>query len=109
MVGEIETNDASLSQGFHQNNLTISNISEIESMNFNVFPNPTRDWFTIASEEISNAKYEIHSLNGAIVYSNELNDLNTLVNIEQLSSGTYLLVIYSNEKSKTIYKINKIN
>ena len=78
-------------------------------MFFKVFPNPTKDRFTIASEDFSNVKYEIHSLNGAIVLSDQLNDLNTQVNIEQLSNGTYLLVIYSNEKSKTIYKINKIN
>ena len=75
------------------------------SKTIKLFPNPTVNVFSIDSKQIQISKVEIYSIDGK-----KLKDYNmnlTTFNIEDLSSGLYLVKIYSEEGMSTIKKLAK--
>ena len=70
-----------------------------------LFPNPSNNIFSIKSNQVNISKIEIYSIHGK-----KLKDYNinlTTFNIEDLSSGLYLVKIYSEEGMSTIKKLAK--
>ena len=77
----------------------------IWSNNIKIYPNPTSNTFNINSSQIELNKVEIYSLLGEKL--KEYNVNTSVYNIEDLTSGLYLVKIYSNEGMFTIKKLIK--
>jgi len=83
-------------------------VEEIEnSLDFQVFPNPSNGYFTVSfTIPTSNAlEFGIYSLEGKIVKSINTNKYQTKINVSDLEKGTYLLKVkggYSNGLYKKI-------
>ncbi|MBI2257866.1 MAG: T9SS type A sorting domain-containing protein [Flavobacteriia bacterium] len=65
-------------------------IDEIENLDFNVFPNPTYTNLNFSSvKEMKNIS--IYNLNGTLLFEKEGNFLSTSLNVNDLSSGIYVV------------------
>lgn len=62
------------------------------------FPNPTVDQLTLTVDRYdwSALSYEIRTLQGVLVSTNNLTGISTNVNVETLPSSTYLINIFNN-------------
>ena len=72
-------------------------------LNIEVMPNPANEFIQIKSNSTV-SKIEIINLAGATVKSIKANSMNSEVNVSELTSGTYLLKVNSNENFR-IFKI----
>lgn len=86
-------------------------VEENEFSNLKVYPNPTKDVVNIEFETATfgKTKFDIFDINGRLVKTTEsdlLNETKHQINIEQLTSGTYILVI-TNVKKTSSRKIIK--
>ena len=73
--------------------------------NIKIYPNPSSDTFNINSSQIELNKIEIYSLLGKKL--KEYNAIRSVYNIEDLTSGLYLVKIYTNKGMFTIKKLIK--
>ena len=72
-----------------------------------VYPNPVSQYFIITSPHTSVDFVEVYNVNGQLVKSQKLEEVNNKVYIEDLESGVYYLRIYNGEgflKSDKIIK-----
>lgn len=84
----------------------LTDVSNLTSANsFSVFPNPFNNQITI-SGIVGLAKINVSDLTGKIVYSTVIKDGNNLVDLGQLTTGTYFLHVYAANDVQTI-KISK--
>lgn len=94
----------------HQFRIDNSNsTNNLELENWNLYPNPTRDKFTISGKMNEAANIEIANYLGKVVKVLDLNERGIFVkeiNLEGLSSGIYFIKI-SNSKGDIIKKIVK--
>ena len=76
-------------------------INEVNASALNIHPNPTNDVININIEGLTaNVQVTIYNNAGQVVYSkneNAENGLNATVNVSELSEGTYILQIRSDE------------
>ena len=70
-----------------------------------LFPNPTKDIFSIESKQVNVSKVEIYSILGKKL--KEYNTSITTFDIEDLSNGLYMVKIYSKKGMSTIKKLVK--
>lgn len=76
----------------------------VKKVNFNLYPNPVKNSLTISinSNLLNNISIEIYNINGALVYTENVNSKNVInnqfnVNTDKLVSGTYMVKVYNNE------------
>jgi len=69
-----------------------TNISDIESSSFKIYPNPVKDVIFIESVLPIN-KLEIYSLTGSLLLSNS--NVNRQISVSSLSKGIYLVKVYT--------------
>ncbi|WP_298535707.1 T9SS type A sorting domain-containing protein [uncultured Algibacter sp.] len=82
---------------FLTNEVTAS-VEDLLASNFNIYPNPAKDYVSIVSKNITIRSVEIYNVIGKrLLVSNILND--NKLNISSLNSGVYLLKINANGKS----------
>lgn len=105
-----ELNENSVTQGFHQTVITITNLNEEENaIQLNVFPNPVDEVLIIESSESNDFEYSIYSENGELVISGKLTDARNHISLTQLNRGTYILNVKDKNSSKlNSYKISKL-
>lgn len=66
-----------------------------------VFPNPTNGTFTLQLNGISNferLQYQVYNLKGQLLQNNRIQSNNTMINLSQWSSGTYLVAVVKENK-----------
>ena len=102
-----------LTQGFHQENYQLVNLSELSSnYKVTVFPNPTQDQLNI-SFDIPNhiATIRIKDVTGKTLYIKPdfLTDEDQKVDLVSLAQGIYWLEIILEKTEKIVYQIQKIN
>jgi hypothetical protein len=68
---------------------------------FTVFPNPVHDWITIKSES-QILETSIFDLNGKLIFNENQNSENVILNFNDYSNGLYFLKIRTNASVKTI-------
>lgn len=78
---------------------TLSTQDILNSDSVKVYPNPTNSWLEIKTGSAQINKVEIYSLLGQRIFLEENNPQR--INLEPLSSGVYLLKIYSGNSSIT--------
>ena len=76
----------------------ISSTEEINDISFSIFPNPTRRFLQVESTEIDNYEIRIFDLLGREVY---LNKNETVLDLEKLISGVYLIKIRDLKEQKS--------
>ena len=116
-VGEIavETHveqSAILTQGFHQENYQIVNISESQNYQVSVFPNPTQDQLHISFNVPNNtATIRMTDVKGNIIYAKPgfLTNEDKTVELTSLAQGVYWLEIILEKSERIVYQIQKIN
>lgn len=86
-----------------------NNTSSYITLNIKTFPNPTSDFLNIHIKNlpINNLTYKLFTFNGKIIKKGSITQENTVVNIQSLSTGIYLLKINENIKQLKTFKIIK--
>ena len=105
-----ELNENSVTQGFHQTIITVTNLNDdLNGIQLNVFPNPVEEVLIIEFPEGKDLEYSIYNENGEMVISGKLTDVRNSINISQLNRGTYILYVKDQRTSKlNSYKISKL-
>src|SRR5690606_34811765 len=100
-VGELttvtlNTSGTTLTQGFHQPEISILSINDYENnMSFSLYPNPTTQFVTVESSTDIDLSIEIYSLQGELISNSSMFKTQTTLDLTQLSSGSYILFIKS--------------
>ncbi len=68
-----------------------ASVVETESIDVQIYPNPTSNSFTIAVENDLIDQYELISLSGKTVLRGSIESVNTEVNVNSLDNGMYVL------------------
>ena len=91
----------------------ISVFTGIEERNIeliiNVFPNPTPDYLNLFVQNINikNLNYALFSLDGKLLFEEEIYSTRTNINLSDYSSSTYFLQVRNNLKTVKTFKIIK--
>lgn len=81
-----------------------------EGVNISCYPNPASDYVVISGEQLSGfqqGRADLFNISGQRIRSVELKDNQTTMNMNDLSAGTYLLMIWNGEKQVKAVKIVK--
>lgn len=77
----------------------IVGFDEIKSVDFSIYPNPTKDKVTVEFNADGNYSIQIIDLTGRVIIANQSIISGTILSLDKLTSGNYFVVI-SDEKSK---------
>ncbi|MDT8309306.1 MAG: T9SS type A sorting domain-containing protein, partial [Bacteroidales bacterium] len=80
--------------GFYVNNVQIG-IDEPAANNANIYPNPSTGTVTIELSSANKATVDVYGIAGNLVYTQELNDLNTTINLD-VEKGYYIVKVTQN-------------
>lgn len=111
MVETLSDGSNYLTQGFHQPKLSITDISELVDLKFNVlaYPNPTSDvlQLQIESEYAENMNFMLYDVNGRKIIQEKIIDTETSIQLNHLKSGIYILRIFKMDQEIKTFKIIK--
>lgn len=100
-----------ITQGFHQNQIIVTAISEPSVSGFSmvVFPNPTNDFVTLKIEkgEIQNLGFILFEAQGRFLLKEQVTGSEQTVSFEQLNPGAYFIKILKNGMELQTFKIVK--
>ena len=116
-IGEISTktlqaSNVILTQGFHQDYINISTLSEnMFTNNVKVYPNPTNDQLYVSFDNYESANIKLTDFAGKVVLKKQNYFINheRYIDLSFLPPGLYLLSLNFNDKYNSVFKINKIN
>lgn len=106
------TSSGSVTEGIQQP-YEISVETDVESMDINlmitVFPNPTSDYLTIQVHYLRKEElfYKLYRIDGKLITKGKINDKETKLKTEDLTTAVYLLSISNNKKEIKVFKIVK--
>lgn len=105
-----ELNENSVTQGFHQTIITVTNLNDnLSEFQLNVFPNPVSEVLIIEFPEKKDFEYSIFNEKGELVISGKLTEIRNKINLSQLNRGTYILNVKDQKSNKlNSYKISKL-
>jgi alpha-tubulin suppressor-like RCC1 family protein len=82
---------------------TALDVEEFKENSFNIYPNPVSNELNIKTDNnIINQPYTIIDGLGRVVLNGKINEVDTTINVEQLSKGIYYLIIAGNSATKFI-------
>lgn len=105
-----------VAEGIQHGEVALQNLATPENLiepkaEISVFPNPTTDYVNInmTGLEFENGprSYQLYDLQGRLLKQNTLNDTETQVNLNDVSSSIYILRVYVNNKVLKTFKIIK--
>jgi len=112
VISTFENGTYGLTHGFHQSNLIISSIEDFTpNMDIAIYPNPVMNQLTIKLSDIKvGYHFQMVDMNGKLVKSNPINNLETQVDVSAFAAGVYLFILKDEqgENLKT-YQIHKLN
>lgn len=93
-----------VTQGFHQTNWNFLGIEDHNSsVQAFIFPNPTNEFLCVKTEGLKAGHYKMMDASGRIVLTGELTSAETNIDVRELRSGNYnLLLLTEDEPVKTI-------
>ncbi len=78
----------------------IINETEAVTVNIKVYPNPASDFINIETTGFpEQSRYQVLSINGKIISEGVLDSELTMIGLDNVATGTYILVIYSADGS----------
>jgi hypothetical protein len=108
----VATNN-SLTQGFHQTNLVITDVSEpgLAAFEMTVFPNPSMDfiYLNVSNRNQQMAEYILYDETGRILQQKQIVEDISMIDLNTLASAAYFLVISSNSGVVKTFKVVKQN
>lgn len=110
-VGEVATStytagNFTLSEGLHQNFITVEAVDQVAEFGISVYPNPTSDFININSSEIENFDVLIVDVNGRSIINQNVAGNQTQIDFSNFANGIYILSINKNNQVET-YKLIK--
>ena len=100
-----------LTQGFHQNTYTVTEINRLpfSDINIKVYPNPASDFITIENSEDLQKELstELSDIQGKIYLNDKFSETKKQINLEAFSPGIYFLNIKSESVTIKTFKIIK--
>jgi hypothetical protein len=83
--------------------ITVCNlaVSDFDISGLKYYPNPVKNNLSLSAKTIIN-NVEISSVLGQIVLSKKVNDLQTEINLSELTNGVYFVKVTSDGKDKTV-------
>jgi len=111
-VGEVATStyvtgSYTLSEGLHQNFITVDAIDDLPEFGISVYPNPTTSLVNITSNEISDYEVQITDVNGSRLTQQSSTGNQAQVDFSTYSNGIYFMSILKNNKIQTFKIIKK--
>lgn len=109
VIATLSNTGNTLTQGFHQTNLTVLAIEDFDiNYQARVFPNPTQDLLQVEIQNFEGLNFKMYDIQGRQLSKEKLNSINTTINTTPYAKGLYLLVILNenNQLLKT-YRIIK--
>ncbi len=92
---------ASTTKGLYEFGSTSSFVNNTKQEFFNVFPNPTTGILSINASGISKAEVSVYTINGALVYKENLDSPVYELNLSAFEKGLYILKIKSEKGIET--------
>jgi len=103
--------DKVLTQGFQQPLITVSAVSELKFLGFNIsaYPNPVADELTlkIDRDNLHGLQFILSDMNGKVILQKNITEKVTAIPFNQLPSGFYILKIIDTVKELKTFKIVK--
>lgn len=112
-IGEVIINTESsvntdVTQGFHQTTWIITSVDSYYSKyEATVFPNPTVDQLNIQTSEFEDVMYTLYDVKGGVVRKGILTAGKTSIQLSELASGSYSIVLSNNTQDLKIFKVVK--
>ena len=87
--------------------ISFADVTEIQDLyNVNLYPNPTSDNVNITSSVLLN-DIQVTDLNGKVILSQKVNGMSTTVNLTNLETGIYMVILNSEKGSVTKQVVRK--
>ncbi len=86
--------------------LDTENIDDQKSIK--VFPNPIHDEVTIRIESLKSYRYILFNSEGQKIKEDEINDFATIIDMDNITTGVYLIMIYDGKGNYYTQKVIKI-
>lgn len=107
-VIETVSNSGTLTQGFHQTNWSIVSIQNLsEASSAKVYPNPFNDELHLEFTKASNANYQLIDAEGKTVLRNAVNAQKETIATQNLTMGSYTLIVTQQDQKTNIIKLIK--
>ena len=114
-IGQIFYETDILNEGVQlpYNILEMVGIDEVKNIFLNMlaFPNPTQDFLELRIEtdgfDFQNVLYQISDVNGCLLISDKIQDFQTVISMEKLSKGVYLLEVKTKDNVLKTFKVVK--
>lgn len=88
-------------------NLTVTlSLSDFDTTQLSVYPNPATNNLTISYNEIIN-QVEVYNVLGQKVINQSSNSANISLNVSQLNNGTYLMILHAGEQKQQVKFLKK--
>ncbi len=84
-----------------------SSIQEFTETELLIYPNPSQDVFQISLESLDFDEYQLTTVNGQVIQSDNILDLNFTIDGSALLPGVYFLQLSSDESISRAYRIIK--
>lgn len=90
-----------LTQGFHQTNLTITSVEDLDAnISVNLFPNPTSEFVNLTVDKYEDLTLRLFDATGKLIKELSLKQSLTSVKVSEYADGTYLLTLTHKEDKK---------
>lgn len=87
--------------------LTLSDADVHQNISINVHPNPTDSYIYINLKQQSDLQYKLLDISGRTIFSGNLKQLQTKIQLNLLNASVYILNIYNAQITLKSYKIIK--
>ena len=106
-----ENSSGSLAEGVqHPYEVFVLYVNETTKIDIEVYPNPTTQYLSIKIPFITAGfDYKIYDLGSKLLKRGAISDSDTIIDIAEFASSSYILDIQKNNKSIKTYKIIKID
>ena len=112
-IGEVVTFTGSnveniLTQGFHQTNWSFVNIeNHVPSYEAIIYPNPAEDFLNIQASLYENVSYVLYDEMGKLILQGRLLTEKTSLEVSQLATGRYSLILNNSKENLKTFNIIK--
>ena len=87
-----------VTQGFHQSNVFVTGVKELEELEISVYPNPTASFINIDTPNV--LRLSIFDMGGKLIGRYDLIEPTNQIDVSHLSRGTYNLLFESKDFEK---------
>lgn len=110
VIQTLNGSNHTLTQGFHQGELVVTPVlSFTQNMAVNVYPNPTSEYINIQlnGSQTGELKARLYSLDGKLLKQKIISDEKTELQLDEFTSGYYLLKLTKGKDLLQTFKIIK--